>query len=224
MNGAVSGKPRHSYSQCGEDLIIDFIFRDKAIALPSFLDLGAYDPFELSNTALFSGRGATGVNVEANPVLFENLRRGRPNDLNLNLGIGPCDAEPGLEFYVMAPSVMSTFSADEAARLERETSVRVVQKLQVPTITMATLLEGYLSGKFPDFLTCDIECLDHVVVAQLALIPVSALPDVICIETLTYSEKGDARKKLELIEAVVAIGYSVHADTFINTIFRKNGF
>ena len=59
-----------SYSQSGEDLIIRFIFESLKILKPNYLDIGAFKPFELSNTALFYENGCTGVLVEPNPDLF----------------------------------------------------------------------------------------------------------------------------------------------------------
>ena len=36
---------KKSYSQSGEDLVINFIFNAIGITHPSYLDIGAYDPY-----------------------------------------------------------------------------------------------------------------------------------------------------------------------------------
>ena len=63
---------KKSYAQNGEDLIIDFAFREVfKINQPSYLDIGAHHPFCFSNTQLFYERGSQGINVEANPFLHK---------------------------------------------------------------------------------------------------------------------------------------------------------
>ena len=55
-----------SYSQCGEDLIMNFIFNNLRIEKPSYIDIGAHHPFWLSNTFFFYKKGSKGINIEAN--------------------------------------------------------------------------------------------------------------------------------------------------------------
>src|SRR6187200_1235902 len=80
--------PNISYSQCGEDLLVQYVFLLRGIKYPSYIDIGANDPFYLSNTALFYNKGCRGINIEANPKLIENFKLHRPEDHNLNIGIG----------------------------------------------------------------------------------------------------------------------------------------
>src|SRR6478736_6326128 len=100
-----------SYSQCGEDLIIQFIFRRCGILYPSYMDIGAHHPFHLSNTAFFYSKGCRGINIEANPELFKHFQQLRPQDVNLNVGIGAVSSM--LDFYVMEDASLSTFSSEE---------------------------------------------------------------------------------------------------------------
>ena len=88
-----------SFSQLGEDLIVRYLFEDLGIATPSYLDIGAHHPFDISNTALLHLSGSTGINIEADPDLIEAFRTS-PDATNLNIGIG---AEPGeLTFHGMS--------------------------------------------------------------------------------------------------------------------------
>ena len=48
---------KKSFSQCGEDLIVDYVFKARGVGRPSYLDIGAHHPYWLSNTALFYERG-----------------------------------------------------------------------------------------------------------------------------------------------------------------------
>ena len=101
-----------TYSQCGEDKIIDYLFRLRDIYKPSYIDIGANDPFFLNNTAIFYKKGARGLNIEANTHLIRRFNTSRPKDINLNIGVGA--AEANMEFYVFEDDTLSTFSAQEA--------------------------------------------------------------------------------------------------------------
>src|SRR3954468_21715772 len=90
---------KRSFSQCGEDLIVDHIFQQLKIEKPSYLDIGAYHPKRLSNTYLFYLKGSRGINVEPDPSLFEAFLNERQEDINLNIGIGPKSGTA--DFYIM---------------------------------------------------------------------------------------------------------------------------
>lgn len=68
-----------SYSQSGEDLIIQRIF-SSLNKKPVFMDIGANHPYSLSNTYLFYKKKQYGVCVEPDPKLFEVLRISRPKE------------------------------------------------------------------------------------------------------------------------------------------------
>lgn len=90
---------KESYSQCGEDLLVQYIFNLRGISKPSYIDIGANDPFFLNNTAIFYSNGSRGVNIEANPHLMQRFYDLRQYDINLNVGIGENDQIS--EFYIM---------------------------------------------------------------------------------------------------------------------------
>jgi len=213
---------QRSYSQCGEDLIIRFLFNSVGIPQPTYIDLGAHHPNHLSNTKLLYADGSRGVNVEANPDLLARFRRSRRGDLNLNFGVGAEENDgKTVDFYVMNSSTMSTFSLEEAVRLEAETSIKRIKTIQVPMRGVLSIVKEYCGGAFPDLLNVDIEGTDSLVVPALVATPLALRPKVVCIETLTYSESGTAKKRTDLIRAIVDAGYKVYADTYINTIFKR---
>jgi FkbM family methyltransferase len=219
---AAGFRPQYSYSQCGEDLIIRFLFSMIGVPRPTYLDLGAHHPSYLSNTKLLYAHGSRGVNVEANPQLIAGFRRARRGDVNLNVGV-VAEENDGktIDFYVMSSTTMSTFSLAEAQRLEAETAIKRTTTIAVPVRGVVSLINEYCGGAFPDLLNVDIEGTDSLIVAALLAKPLELRPKAICIETLSYSETGGATKRTELIAAVVNAGYSVHADTYINTIFKR---
>ncbi len=212
-----------SYSQCGEDLIIAFLFQTLKIHRPTYIDIGAHDPSYLNNTKLLYKNGSTGINIEANPTLLQRFNRQRIRDINLNIGVVD-EASDGktLEFFVMSTPTMSTFSAEEARRLERETSLKISKVLNIQTKGLLTVVSEHAGGKFPDLLCIDIEGLDEQIIPSVSQCHPADRPKVICIETLVYTENEPPRKKMELIAQIVALGYQVYADTHINTIFSRS--
>ena len=54
-----------SYSQEGEDLILERFFEGKEIGF--FVDIGAHHPMRFSNTYIFYLKGWRGINVDATP-------------------------------------------------------------------------------------------------------------------------------------------------------------
>ena len=107
-----------SYSQCGEDLIIEFIMGVLGVVRPTYLDIGANDPIVLSNTYHFYKKGCSGVCVEPNPPVFEKLRKTRKRDTCLNIGVG-LTHESEADFYIMSWHEFNTLSQAQAEEMQR---------------------------------------------------------------------------------------------------------
>lgn len=205
---------RASYAQCGEDLIVRFVFDTLRIVAPSFLDIGAHHPRRLNNTYLFYAQGARGVNVEPDPELFNAFVRERPQDCNLNIGIG--DTAGTLPFFVMTEPTLNTFSEAEARAIDREGRIRIARTLELPVRTASAVITEHL-GRAPDFLSLDVEGLDLAILRSLDF--AVHRPKVICVETITYSEQRSGQKIPEIAELMQDNGYFAYADTHINTLF-----
>ena len=104
-----------SYSQQGEDLIVESICGFLKILKPTYLDVGAADPVGDNNTYLFYCKGCRGVLVEPNPALCRRLKEVRPKDTLLNIGIGTTD-QTAADYYVMSGPWLNTFSKEQAER------------------------------------------------------------------------------------------------------------
>lgn len=211
----LSGKGRLSYSQCGEDLIIDHVFRVLGIRNPTYLDIGAHDPRRLNNTYLFYWQGCKGVCVEPNPSLYAKIARIRPRDCCLNVGIVASDAQFG-ELYVLSNDTLSTFSQSTAQRYVGYGRQRVEKQVRVPTMQINSVIDKYLSGRV-NLISLDTEGTEVEIIESLNL--TEYRPEVMCVETLTYSEDGSDVKIGDIVASVVARGYVAYADTHINTIF-----
>ena len=204
---------RTSYAQCGEDLIVRFVFDSLAIARPTYLDIGAHHPTFLSNTALFHRSGCRGVNIEPDPELFERFRRARARDVNLNVGVG---AQRGvLEFFVMANRTLNTFSAEEANAYAAQ-GIAIRSRRPIEVTTVSEVIETHCATT-PDFVSIDVEGLDLVILQSFDF--ARHRPIVFCVETITYSSSGEGRKLDEVTRLMERNGYMAYADTHINTIF-----
>jgi len=73
-----------SFSQFGEDLALSTFLNQET---GFYVDVGAYHPFNFSNSYLFYKQGWSGLNIEPNPYGFRLLRKYRKRDTTLQLGI-----------------------------------------------------------------------------------------------------------------------------------------
>ena len=205
---------RHSYSQCGEDLIVDFVLKDLGITAPTYLDVGAYGPRSLSNSYLFYRRGSTGVCVEPNPALCRSLARARPRDLCLNIGVGSCDAT--LDFYLLNPPTLSTFVAKNAETIQAEGAAVLDRVIPVSVLRLDAVFERYCRA-IPDFLSIDTEGQEMAILSATDL--ERNRPAVVCAETISFSTDHEGKKDQDLIDFMRKKRYRVYADTYVNTIF-----
>lgn len=206
-----------SYSQSGEDLIVKFIFDAIGITTPSYIDVGAYHPEYLSNTALFYKNGSRGVNIEPDPTLFESFKLARSEDINLNVGVD--DVQGERDFYIISTPTLNTFSKEEAENCTRENNHQIVSISRTKVDVISNIIQDYCKGIFPDFLSLDVEGLDLKILQSINYEQSSPL--IICVETISFSETGNGVKDIHIIQFLESKGYMVYADTYINTIFVK---
>ncbi len=213
---ALVGEPyyRYSFSQFGEDLLIETALSALGIRQPSYLDIGANDPVVLSNTYLFYKRGGRGVCVEPDPFLAKRIQRRRRRDVCLAVGVSG-GAEDAADFYVMAIKDLNTFSQSQAELLEKE-GIKIEEVLSVPLQPINNILARHFP-QAPDLLSLDVEGLDEIVLSTLDF--KAFRPKVICVETLVHGGEKADRKDDHIVGMLEAHGYFMFADTRVNTIF-----
>jgi FkbM family methyltransferase len=208
-----------SFSQCGEDILIDYVFKLRGLHEPSYIDIGANHPFYFSNTAKFYERGCQGINIEANPELIKLFKKYRTRDINLNIGIG--DTESELDFYIMQDNTLSTFSKKERDfMVSRGKQFAETKKIKLTTV--AKVLQENFNGTFPDFMSLDVEGMDFQILRSIDF--EQSYPKVICVEASEYSPIGAGARRNELIDFLVSKGYYEYANTNLNAIMVKNEF
>ncbi len=152
-NAALSRGLVNSYSQYGEDLVIDGILEHKKTGF--YVDIGANDPSLLNNTRRFYDNGWSGINIEPNPILYKKLAEQRTRDINLNIGIGTDEGE--LPFYILSADTLSSFSYSDAKQNCRVFNERIVDTINIPVKPIIRIFEKYVGDKNIDFLSLDVE-------------------------------------------------------------------
>lgn len=168
-----------TYAQHGDDLMLVNLFDMMGIEKPSYLDLGANHPVTISNTHLLYERGSRGVNVEANPSLMGLFTKYRPEDINVNVGVGvKLGRQP---FYMVGEtSGLNSFSKEEV----ESTGQKITKVVDIEVIGVNDIVRKHCGGQFPSLLLTDIEGLDYEVLRSADF--TSSKPKVICTEIRSH--------------------------------------
>lgn len=202
-----------SYSQCWEDLFIKRILGDKKIF---YVDIGANDPIKINNTYKFYREGSNGIIIEPNPELEEDIRKKRKNDIYLKCGIMPYNNGESLTYYKLSSNTLNTFSEYDAVAATKK-GYKIVEKLQIPVISVEELINEYIKGKDIGLLSVDVEGFDFEIIQSWPF--ENSRPYCICIETVEFETSMKRENYKEMKEFMRSKGYSVYADTYVNTIF-----
>ena len=209
-----------SFAQAGEDKVLEFLFSSMGISTITYLEIGTNNPIAYNNTYLFYLKGSRGVCVEPNPNLIEQIKKYRPNDVCLNVGVAKENIEE-LDFYIFdhndSAKGLSTFSKDEVTLVESTTSIKLEKIIKIPVININKILEEYFATKAPDFVSIDVEGLDLEILQSFNFDLFR--PIVFCVETVNFTTNHKKTKRLDIIDFMQSKDYFVYADTGINSIF-----
>lgn len=208
-----------SYSQSGEDLIIDYVFKVRGLDTFSYLDIGANHPCQINNTFAFYLKGCRGVNVEPNPRMIEKFNLLRPDDVSIEAGASDENGE--LIYYQLEASELNTFSKEHAEYMV-ERGHKIIKELTIPVYTINNIIENNFKGLCPNVIFIDAEGMDLLLVKSIDF--ERFRPEILCVESVTYETNGSGIKDAELIDYVKRKGYLLYADTNINSIFVRKDF
>jgi FkbM family methyltransferase len=206
---------KKSYSQGGEDLIISHILKILKIEKPTYLDVGAFHPTHMNNTYLFYQKGSSGVCVEPDPYLYKKFRNKRKRDKCLNCGVGANSIKEA-DFYIISSKTLNTFSEKEARHMEKNTKQKIEKIIKIPLRNINEIIGENFKSR-PNIVSIDVEGWDYEIIKTFNF--EKYLPEIFCIETITYSETGEEKKIKEIMDFMISKNYFVYADTYINTIF-----
>lgn len=166
-----------SYAQNAEDIRVWRAFRDHDPATLTYVDVGANEPRHLSITASLHDLGWRGLLVEADPVLAEELRVHRPDDVVVQMAAG---SEPGeLTFYRVPGTGLGTLDPDEADAAKTRGFEVVATPVRTDTIDAIVADHGVSEAHF---MSVDVEGAEPIVLSGLSL--TSFRPWVLCVEAV----------------------------------------
>lgn len=214
------GKAKYSYSQFGEDLIVDSFFSmGLQKSNPTYLDIGTNSPVVGNNTYIFYLRKCKGVCVEPDIHLYKKIIAKRPNDTVLNVGAGVNDIKEGVFYYFPEPYTgWNTFSKTEAEQKKSQTGIAYKEDKVVPFVNINDIISGHFDT-CPDFVSVDVEGLDFEIIKSLDFDKYR--PSVFCIETMEFNNMKLGKKNTQVATYLEEKGYVAYADTYVNTIFVR---
>lgn len=212
-NNYLNGYVTKSYSQEGEDMILQRIFENKSNGF--YIDVGAHHPKRFSNTYLFYKKGWCGINIDAMPNSMKVFNKIRPRDINLEIPIS--DKKEILTYYMFNEPALNGFSKELTEKRDGLREYNVIATKDIQVFTLETVLDDYLpKNQVIDFMSIDVEGLDLKVLKSNNWKKYQ--PNFVLIEIIN-SSLSDLTLSEEY-KYLSNIGYEVFAKT-MNTVFFK---
>jgi FkbM family methyltransferase len=148
-----------SYSQEGEDLIIDRFFHNQTKGF--YIDIGAHHPKRFSNTYLLYKKGWNGINIDPMPGIMKTFKKIRPKDINLEIGISKTESK--LKYYIFNDNALNTFSENEANLKSKinPSQYHIKDTLYINTYPLNKIFDMYIDVSIKiDLMSIDVEGLD----------------------------------------------------------------
>jgi FkbM family methyltransferase len=147
-----------SYSQEGEDMVLQRIFGDRPGGF--YVDIGAYHPIRYSNTYFFYKKGWRGINIDPNPNTHGLFEKTRPDDTNILTAIFPNREER--TYFMFRETAYNTLDSEKAREYKAHTEL--LSEIQVDCIPLSIILQRNVpENQKIDFFSIDVEGLDFEV-------------------------------------------------------------
>jgi FkbM family methyltransferase len=156
---------RNSYSQWGEDLIIDKFFQNKKNGF--YLDVGGYHPYTFNNTLLLHRKGWRGINVDINPTSIDLFNIARPNDVNICSTID--EKKRNFKMYFDGPFSSVNTLNEEFYNSAKKRYFKNTKFLSVKSKTIDEVIKISKVDQYIDFINIDVEGSDFEILKQIDL-------------------------------------------------------
>ena len=190
---------KNSYSQFGEDLIINNFFGN---FVGTYVDIGCYHPIKYSNTALLNKKGWSGTNIDLNKTSIDFFNACRKNDLNITA----CLSDKIEEVEIYMDSDFSALNSINKNNIKKF-GLKNLKKKRVQT----TLFNKLIKKNF-DFLNIDCEGNDFKILKTIDLKKFT--PKIINIEVSKDNKK-------QIYEYLSFYGYGIYEVKSLSHIFKK---
>lgn len=188
--------PVKSYSQKGEDLLVDVYFNRRRFGY--YLDIGCYHPKWTSNTHIFYKKGWIGTVVDIDLYKlkwFKRFRRGKVNIVHsavVDTPIGIGEANAYKFFKKSGWSLVDTLD-EKTAQSNRAKGWGEFTIEKINTIDINTLLDSLPPV---DFLSVDIEGMDTKIINKINFSK-HKIPLILFEDNYFFSDSNRLKAKLE---------------------------
>lgn len=179
QNGEI-GDLNFSFSQFGEDLRVKRLARKIGITKGVYIDVGAYDPVEFSNTLLLYKKGWRGVNIDVNSEKIKKFDEQRKRDTNICAAIGE-----GGKKYVVENKGMPAEKIRPVREQKGVNEGEIIESKRLDKIIKKT----FLKNEKINYINIDCEGKDLEVIKQINMDV--RRPDIISIEALDRDKANE---------------------------------
>lgn len=192
-------------SQDGEDVVLDTILPRR---VGTYIDIGAWHPFHLSNTIGLYDRGWRGLLVEPQADMALALARHRPGDWVLPMAVSNRTGAATLRM------------AGACSTLEENWPIQDGVTILVETHTASQIIEWFPQLQVQcDFCSIDVEGHEQAVLEGWNWL--ACRPAVLLIESVMYHPRGKGRPTWQKWEPIlIANGYEWVTQVGVNRIYR----
>lgn len=206
---------KYSFSQFGEDIIVQKYLRKVNPAKGIYIDVGAFDPIAFSNTLLLYKQGWRGINIDLDDYKIDQFRRYRPGDYNIRAAVSDKQGIVKLLKYpARTTNRICSFDDSDLKSVIGEDPVEITT-IQTSSLT-EIIQESPFSGSKVYYLNVDCEGHDLPVLKSLDF--ESYAPTVISVEAINH-------QSTEAIEDfLVPRGYEHTGTSHLTQIFVLKEF
>jgi len=203
-----------SFAQNGEDLILKQVLIDVLkVDKPDYIDIGAWEPIDGSNTYYFYRRGSRGVLVEPNPAKAKRLRAVRKGDVVVEAGIAGEGSPAEADYYVMhGDGQINTFDKDQAEKLQKKDPHIVERVVKMPLLNVNAVLAEHFKTA-PALFSIDTEGMDLKILKTLDF--KVWRPKVFIVES--WLDNGAINE--DIVAHMTAQGYVFRGGNIVNAVF-----
>lgn len=197
------------YSQNDEEKFILQYF--KPLLNGTFLDIGAHDGKQLSNTYQLALNGWSGVMVEPSKIVFPYLKERCDNEIPTVIPVNYCiaDYDGEVTFFESGGDFLGTASQQHKERCEQKGYKFTEDK--VPCVTISSLMD-MVSISHLDYISIDAEGWDYKILSQF--------PDDFYGSAMVCVECSGAERK-NILSYLYSKGFELYHETAENVIVVK---
>ena len=164
---------RNTYSQWGEDLIIEKYFQNK---VGKYVDIGCFHPIRHSNTCLLYNKGWSGINIDLNPTSIDLFNIVRKKDINI---LATLSDKSNKEVNIFFEHSFSSLNSLHKENFKSNKKNYTVKK------SYTKRFSDLINSNF-DFLNIDCEGEDYNILTEIDFDKFT--PELICIEINSNEE------------------------------------